>query len=82
MYYKRGVASIRNYVPDFVAETADYVLMIETKSTQHQNQDGSWNEEVTEKARSGVNVEMVVVMPVNTLHSTVAQPWKYFTHSA
>jgi type III restriction enzyme len=36
-----------------VAETADHVLMIETKSTQHQNQDGSWNEEVTEKSRSG-----------------------------
>ena len=28
--------------------------MIETKSTQHQNQDGSWNEEVTEKPGSGV----------------------------
>lgn len=41
------------YVPDFVAETPDVVYMIETKSTQHRNEDGKWNEEVTEKAKSG-----------------------------
>jgi type III restriction enzyme len=53
MYYKRG-SEHPEYVPDFVAETANCVLMIETKSTQHQNQDGSWNEEVSEKARAGI----------------------------
>ena len=42
------------YVPDFVVETNDYVLMVETKSTQHRKDDGSWNDEVTEKAKSGV----------------------------
>jgi len=30
------------------------VLMVETKSTQHRNEDGSWNTEVTEKAKAGV----------------------------
>ena len=28
--------------------------MVETKSAQHKNADGNWNEEVTEKAKSGV----------------------------
>ncbi len=53
MYYKKG-SEHPEYVPDFIAETKDYVLMIETKSTQHRNDDGSWNEEVSEKAKSGV----------------------------
>jgi type III restriction enzyme len=53
MYYRKG-SEHPEYVPDFVAETEDYVLMIETKSTQHRNQDGSWVEEVAEKAKSGV----------------------------
>ena len=53
MYYKKG-SEHPEYVPDFVAETDNAVLMIETKSTQHRKEDGSWNEEVTEKAKSGV----------------------------
>lgn len=53
MYYKAGTEH-PEYVPDFVAELADCVLMIETKSKQHQNQDGSWNEEVAEKAKAGM----------------------------
>ena len=53
MYYKKG-SEHPEYVPDFVAETGSVVLMIETKSTQHRKEDGSWNEEVTEKAKSGV----------------------------
>ena len=52
MYYKKGTEH-PVYIPDFIVDTDDYVLMIETKSTQHQNEDGSWNEEVTEKAKSG-----------------------------
>ncbi|WP_286262228.1 DEAD/DEAH box helicase [Thalassotalea atypica] len=52
MYYKMGTEH-PEYVPDFVAETSNAVYMIETKSTQHRNEDGSWNEEVTEKAKSG-----------------------------
>lgn len=53
MYYKKGTEH-PEYVPDFIAETSDYILMIETKSTQHKSEDGSWNEEVTEKTKSGV----------------------------
>lgn len=53
MYYRKGTEH-PEYVPDFVAETDDYVLMVETKSTQHRKEDGSWDEEVTAKARSGV----------------------------
>ncbi|EWH10107.1 hypothetical protein DS2_09182, partial [Catenovulum agarivorans DS-2] len=73
MYYKRG-SEHPEYVPDFVAETADYVLMIETKSTQHQNQDGSWNEEVTEKARSGVKW---CSHASEYLAQHSGKPWKY-----
>ncbi|HBH7907870.1 TPA: DEAD/DEAH box helicase family protein [Vibrio parahaemolyticus] len=73
MYYKRG-SEHPEYVPDFVAETADYVLMIETKSTQHQNQDGSWNEEVTEKARSGVKW---CSHASEYLAQHGGKPWKY-----
>ncbi len=54
MYYKKGVMDDSEYVPDFVAETDTEVLMVETKSTQHRNEDGSWNTEVTEKAKAGV----------------------------
>ncbi|CAM5195716.1 DEAD/DEAH box helicase [Alishewanella longhuensis] len=53
MYYKKGTEH-PEYVPDFVVETNDYVLMVETKSTQHRKDDGSWSDEVTEKAKSGV----------------------------
>jgi len=54
MYYKKGVMDDSEYVPDFVAETNTEILMVETKSTQHRNEDGSWNTEVTEKAKAGV----------------------------
>jgi len=54
MYYKKGVMDDSEYVPDFVVETDAEVLMVETKSTQHRNEDGSWSSEVTEKAKAGV----------------------------
>lgn len=53
MYYKKGTEH-PEYVPDFIVETSECILMVETKSTQHKNADGTWNEEVTEKAKSGV----------------------------
>lgn len=53
MYYKKGTEH-PEYVPDFIVETNDSILMVETKSAQHKNADGTWNEEVTEKAKSGV----------------------------
>ena len=53
MYYKKGTEH-PEYVPDFIVETNDSILMVETKSAQHKNADGNWNEEVTEKAKSGV----------------------------
>ncbi|MDQ6954839.1 MAG: type III restriction endonuclease subunit R, partial [Mariprofundaceae bacterium] len=53
MYYKKGIDH-PEYVPDFVVETDDTILMVETKSTQHRNEDGSWNEEVSEKSKAGV----------------------------
>lgn len=53
MFYKKG-AEHPEYVPDFVVETDDCVLMVETKSTQHRKDNGSWNDEVSEKAKSGV----------------------------
>jgi len=52
IYYKQGIEH-PEYVPDFVAETNDAILMIETKSTQHRNDDGSWSEEINEKAKAG-----------------------------
>lgn len=52
IYYKKGTEQ-PEYVPDFVVETSDHILMVETKSTQHKNEDGTWNDEVTEKAKSG-----------------------------
>lgn len=52
IYYKKGTEH-PEYVPDFVVETPNYILMIETKSAQHRNGDGYWNDEVIEKARSG-----------------------------
>ncbi|MDX8413567.1 MAG: DEAD/DEAH box helicase family protein [Mariprofundales bacterium] len=53
MHYKRG-SERPEYIPDFVVETDDCVLMVETKSTQHRHADGSWSEEVSEKAKAGV----------------------------
>lgn len=54
MYYKKGTEH-PEYLPDFIVETNDCILMVETKSAQHRNVDGTWNEEVTEKAKAGVN---------------------------
>ncbi|EKN5918711.1 TPA: DEAD/DEAH box helicase [Yersinia enterocolitica] len=73
MYYKRG-SEHPEYVPDFVAEMVDCVLMIETKSTQHQNHDGSWNEEVTEKARSAAKW---CKYASEYLQRHGGKPWKY-----
>src|SRR5690625_126376 len=53
MYYKKGTEH-PEYVPDFIVETSDYILMVETKSAQHKNENGNWNDEVSEKAKSGV----------------------------
>jgi len=52
MYYKKGIDR-PEYVPDFVVEADDQILMVETKSTQHRNADGSWNEEVSKKKKAG-----------------------------
>src|SRR5690625_6352971 len=37
MYYKKGTEH-PEYVPDFIVETSDYILMVETKSAQHKNE--------------------------------------------
>ncbi|KGK41781.1 type III restriction enzyme, res subunit [Nitrincola sp. A-D6] len=73
MYYKRGTEH-PEYVPDFVAETNDYVLMIETKSAQHRNQDQSWNEEVTEKMKAGVKW---CLNASDYLKANGGKEWKY-----
>jgi type III restriction enzyme len=73
LYYKRG-SEHPEYVPDFVAETTSCVLMIETKSTQHQNQDGSWSEEVSEKARAGIKW---CINASEYLTANGGKPWKY-----
>ena len=52
IYYKKGSERLE-YIPDFIAETNDCVLMIETKSVQHKNHDGTWVEDVAEKAKAG-----------------------------
>lgn len=52
MFYKKGTEH-PEYVPDFIVETPVRILMVETKSTQHRNDDESWNDEVSEKAKSG-----------------------------
>ena len=53
MYYKKG-SEHPEYVPDFIVETVDGILMVETKSSQHKNPDNTWSDEVTEKANAGV----------------------------
>jgi type III restriction enzyme len=73
MYYKQGTEH-SEYVPDFVAETDDCVLMIETKSTQHRNAEGKWNEEVTEKAKSG---EKWCANASEYLLNNSGKPWRY-----
>ncbi|WP_277432355.1 hypothetical protein [Vibrio sp. 1180_3] len=52
LYYRSGTEHPA-YLPDFIAETDKYVLMIETKSAQHKEKEGGWSEEVTEKAKAG-----------------------------
>ncbi|MBQ0752892.1 MAG: DEAD/DEAH box helicase family protein [Gammaproteobacteria bacterium] len=74
MYYKKGTEH-PEYVPDFVVETHDFVLMVETKSTQHKKEDGSWNEEVTEKAKSGVKW---CINASTYLKANGGKEWKYF----
>ena len=73
MYYKKGTEH-PEYVPDFIAETNDCILMIETKSTQHKNEYGSWNEEVTEKAKSGVKW---CANASNYLKANSGKIWRY-----
>jgi len=73
MYYKKGTEH-PEYVPDFVVETHDFVLMVETKSTQHKKEDGSWNEEVTEKAKSGVKW---CINASTYLKANGGKEWKY-----
>ena len=73
MYYKAGTEH-PEYVPDFIAETEEYVLMIETKSTQHQKTDGTWSEEVSEKAKAGVNW---CANASNYLKNNGGKEWKY-----
>lgn len=73
IYYKKGTEH-PEYVPDFIVETAETFLMVETKSTQHQNDDESWNEEVTEKAKSGVKW---CVNASKYLQANGSKKWKY-----
>jgi type III restriction enzyme len=73
MYYKMGTEH-PEYVPDFVVEMDAYILMIETKSTQHRQADGSWNEEVTEKAKSGAKW---CVNASDHLKENSGKEWKY-----
>ena len=73
MYYKMGTEH-PEYVPDFVVEMDAYILMIETKSTQHRKADGSWNEEVTEKAKSGAKW---CINASDHLKENADKEWKY-----
>ena len=52
MFYKLGVET-PEYVPDFVVESNDVVLMVETKSTQHKDEKGQWSSEILAKADVG-----------------------------
>jgi len=52
IYYKSGIET-PEYVPDFVVEMPDKVLMVETKSTQHRDDNGEWNKEILAKAVAG-----------------------------
>ncbi len=52
IFYKSGIET-PEYVPDFIVEMADKVLMVETKSTQHMDDKGVWNKEVLAKAEAG-----------------------------
>ncbi len=52
IFYKSGIET-PEYVPDFVVEMPDKVLMIETKSTQHRDDKGEWSKEILAKAVAG-----------------------------
>ena len=73
MYYKKGTEH-PEYVPDFIVETSDYILMIETKSAQHKNEDGNWNDDVSEKAKSGIKW---CVNASTYLKANGGKEWKY-----
>jgi len=73
MYYKKGTEH-PEYVPDFIVETSDYILMVETKSAQHKNENGNWNDEVSEKAKSGVKW---CVNASTYLKANGGKEWKY-----
>jgi type III restriction enzyme len=48
--------------------------MVETKSAQHKNEDGNWNDEVSEKAKSGVKW---CVNASTYLKANGGKEWKY-----
>ncbi len=52
IFYKSGIET-PEYVPDFIVEMPDKVLMVETKSTQHRDDNGEWNKEILAKAVAG-----------------------------
>ncbi len=52
IYYKSGIET-PEYVPDFIVEMPDKVLMVETKSTQHRDDNGEWSKEILAKAVAG-----------------------------
>ncbi len=68
MFYKLGVEQ-PEYVPDFVAETAQYLLMVETKA---RNELGS--DEVKAKAQAGA---LWCKHASEHAKTTGAKPWKY-----
>jgi type III restriction enzyme len=68
MFYKLGVEQ-PEYVPDFVAETAQFLLMVETKA---RNELGS--DEVKAKAEAGT---LWCKHATDYAKTTKAKPWKY-----
>lgn len=68
MFYKLGVEQ-PEYVPDFVAETAQFLLMVETKA---RNELGS--DEVKAKAKAGA---LWCKHATEHARTTGAKPWKY-----
>ena len=68
MFYKLGVEQ-PEYVPDFVAETAHYLLMVETKARNEMESD-----EVKAKAHAGA---LWCKHASEHAESNGAKPWKY-----
>jgi len=68
MYYKLGVEQ-PEYVPDFVAETAHHVLMVETKASKEMD-----STEVKAKAQAGA---LWCKNATHHAHAVNAKPWKY-----